>query len=368
MIDRLNNLLDQFLGRGSAAIAIPPFDGALKPNQLLDQAEEVAVLDEPEDLATDGTSVFIADGPRVLQYVGSTVSEAARVEGPITALAWLPAGGLAVAIDGRQVRILSGPHRGRTWDAAGGAPFHGVNALCGTGDGRLLATDGSRTQPHQRWCHDLLELGRSGRCIEIELGGGAREIARGLAYAFGACPAGGDVWVSESWAHRIRRIGAPAGAAAAGGPVLDRLPGYPSRIVPAKNGGFWLTVFTARTQLVEFVLREHAFRKRMMKEIDPEHWVAPALRWGRTYLEPMQGAHIKTMGIVKPWAPPRAYGLVIRLTPEGLLRYSLHSRIDGSNHGVVAAAECGDSLFVLAKGPRRLLRVSIAHAERSLQA
>jgi hypothetical protein len=255
--------------------------------------------------------------------------------------------------------------------------------LCATGDGRLLVTDGSSTQPYERWCHDLMELGRSGRCVEIELGGGASEIARGLAFAFGACRSDGDVWVCESWAHRIRRFGGaasePSGTAAAeagakaagpaaGSAVLDRLPGYPSRIVPAKGGGFWLTMFAARTQLVEFVLREHAFRKRMMKEIDPEHWVAPALRWGRTYLEPMQGAHIKTMGIVKPWAPPRAYGLVIRLTPEGLMRYSLHSRVDGSHHGVVAAVECDGSLFVLAKGPRRLLRLSVAEIERSLRA
>jgi len=373
VIDGLNNLLDRFLGRGSAAISVPPFDGALKPNQILDRAEEVVELEAPEDLATDGTSVFIADGPRVLQYLRSSLAEHARVDGPITALAWIPGGGLAAAIDGREVRILTGPHKGRSWDAAGGEPFHAVNAIAATDDGRLLVTDGSRTQPYPRWCHDLMELGSTGRCVEIELDGGVREIARGLAYAFGACRADGDVWVSESWAHRVRRFASRDGAAAKNGSAgaesaLDRLPGYPARIVPAKGGGYWLTVFAARTQLVEFVLREHAFRKRMMREIDPEHWVAPALRWGRTYLEPMQGAHIKTMGIVKPWAPPRAYGLVIRLNPDGLLRYSFHSRVDGSNHGIVAAAECDGWLYLLAKGPRRLVRVSVAEAERSLQA
>jgi len=148
--------------------------------------------------------------------------------------------------------------------------------------------------------------------------------------------------------------------------VFDRLPGYPSRITPATAGGFWLSVFAARTQLVEFVLRETAFRKRMMAEIDPEYWIAPALSSGRTFLEPMQGAHIKTMGILKPWAPPRSYGLVIRLSPEGLPRYSLHSRVDGKNHGVVTAVECAGTLYALAKGSRRLLRLTIADAEREL--
>ena len=118
---------------------------------------------------------------------------------------------------------------------------------------------------------------------------------------------------------------------------------------------------------MEFVLREHAYRKRMLAEIEPQHWIAPALNSGNTFLEPMQGAQLKMMGVVKPWAPPRSYGLVIRLTEQGLVRYSLHSRFDGKHHGVVAAVECAGDLFVLAKGCRKILRLSVAGAERSLQ-
>ena len=43
--------------------------------------------------------------------------------------------------------------------------------------------------------------------------------------------------------------------------MLDRLPVYPSRLAAAAGGGFWLTAFAARTQLVEFVLREPAYRR-----------------------------------------------------------------------------------------------------------
>jgi hypothetical protein len=151
-----------------------------------------------------------------------------------------------------------------------------------------------------------------------------------------------------------------------GHPVLESLPVYPSRITPAETGGYWLTAFAARTQLVEFVLREPAYCRRMMREVDPRYWIAPRLSSANTFLEPMQGAHIKTMGILKPWAPPRSYGLVIRLTPEGLPSYSLHSRVDGTHHGVVAAVECGGGLFVLAKGCRKILRLSVAAVEREL--
>src|SRR5205814_2273514 len=139
-----------------------------------------------------------------------------------------------------------------------------------------------------------------------------------------------------------------------------------SRLSKAASDGFWLTAFVARTQLVEFVLRENAYRRSMMAEIDPQYWIAPKLKSGQSFLEPMQGAHLKTMGVVKPWAPPRSYGLVIRLDEQGLIRYSLHSRFDGKHHGIVAAVDRDGWLYLLAQGPRRLLRLSIAAAEASL--
>jgi hypothetical protein len=149
--------------------------------------------------------------------------------------------------------------------------------------------------------------------------------------------------------------------------VLEHLPVYPSRLSPAASGGFWLTAFAARTQLVEFVLRENAYRRRMMAEIDPEYWIAPKLKSGQSFLEPMQGAHIKTMGVVKPWAPPRSYGLVIRLDAAGVPLYALHSRVDGVNHGVVAVVEMNGALFAIAKGPGRLLRIQLVGIEEELR-
>jgi len=37
----------------------------LKPNQILEKAELVAQFDAPEDLATDGKALYIADGTAV---------------------------------------------------------------------------------------------------------------------------------------------------------------------------------------------------------------------------------------------------------------------------------------------------------------
>jgi len=366
-VDAIRQWGSRLLGRGDAAISVPVLDGALRSNRLIEDAEVVAELEAPEDLVTDGTSLFVADGARVLRFDadgGPVVQHA--FERTVSALACLPQGGIAVALGGREVRVVGGPHDGRRFDAAGGRRLNAVNALAAAPNGRLLATDGSQTQPPERWKHDVMELGRTGRLVELDLASGsAVERAAGLAYAFGVAAVGGDAaWVCESWRHRVVRIG----GAPSERPVVDGLPGYPSRIAPAAGGGWWLTCFTLRTQLVEFVLREPAFRKRMLKEIDPRYWIAPALTSGNTYLEPMQGAHLKTMGVVKPWAPPRSYGLVIRLDPEGLIRYSLHSRFDGKHHGIVAAAEQGGRLYLLCKGRSRLLRLSVAAAEATLAA
>jgi sugar lactone lactonase YvrE len=364
VIGALRSWTDQLLGRGAAAITVPVFDGALKPNQILEQAETFAELEEPEDLATDGRSLFVADGARVLRYDGDTATTVAQVDRRITGLAVLPRGGLALALDGTELRVMGGPRDGRTWTSVAGKPLNAANAICATADGRLLVTDGSQTQPCQHWCHDLMSLGRSGRLLELDLtDGSAREIASGLAYAFGTAAAGKDVWVCESWAHRVVAYGEGKW----GLPIVSRLPCYPSRLAPAADGGYWLTGFTCRTQLVEFVLRQKAYRTRMMREIDPRYWIAPALTSGNTFLEPLQGAHLKMRGIHKPWAPPRSYGLVMRLSRDGQIQYSLHSRVDGKNHGGVAAVECQGTLFVLAKGRRRILKLPVAELERRLQ-
>jgi hypothetical protein len=363
VIAALRNWTDQLLGRGAAAITVPMFDGALKPNQILEQAETFAELEDPEDLATDGTSLFVADGATVLRYDGDVVTTVAQFDERITGLAVLPHGGLALALGGTELRVVGGPHDGRTWTSVAGNRLNAANAIHATADGRLLVTDGSQTQPCDRWCHDLMSLGRSGRLIELNLTDGrAREIASGLAYAFGTAAAGKNIWVCESWAHRVVAYGEGTGPT----PIVSRLPCYPSRLSPAADGGYWLTAFTCRTQLVEFVLRQSAYRTRMMKEIDPRYWIAPALTSGNTFLEPLQGAHLKMRGIHKPWAPPRSYGLVMRLSPNGLIQYSLHSRVDGKNHGVVAAVECQGTLFVLAKGRQRILKLTVAELGRGL--
>jgi strictosidine synthase-like protein len=349
------DFINRFLGRGEAAIAVPTFDGALKPNQKLAEAETVLECAAPEDLATDGRSIYLADGPRLDRLDGAAATEIRSFDRPISALAVLPERRLAVALAGREVRIYSQPSAPKPY-AVFATGLRAVNTLAPGPEGTLVATDGSAVYGVEDWARDLLERQRGGRLLALDPSSGAvKTLAAGLGFAFGARTAGDEILVSESWMHRLVAVRQDGTMRI----VLPHLPVYPSRLSHASGGGYWLTAFVARSLLVEFVLREPAYRKRMMAEIDPEYWIVPRLRSGLSFKEPLQGAHIKTMGVIKPWAPPRSYGLVIRLDGAGAPLYSLHSRVDGTNHGVVAAVECDGDLVMIAKGPGRVLRLPI---------
>jgi len=357
VIAAVREFANRFLGRGEATITVPSFDGALKPNQTLEAAETLLECVAPEDLASDGQNLYVADGRRLLRLEARTATKLRVFDRPISALCALPDRGLAVALGGREVRIYPNPASGDPVRTFTNTAFNAINALAQGPEGTLIATDGSATCGVDEWTRDLMELNRSGRVFRLDPASGSMTpLAEKLGHAFGACDCYGGTLISESWRHRLLLI-ADDGSTRV---VLGHLPVYPSRISKATKGGYWLTAFTARTQLVEFVLREPAYRRRMMAEIDPAYWVAPRLRSGFSFKEPMQGAHIKTMGVIKPWAPPRSYGLVIRLSAEGTPLYSLHSRVDGLNHGIVSAIESEGDLVLIAKGPCRVLRLSLA--------
>ncbi len=276
VIAALKSFTDRLLGRGDATITVPSFDGALKPNQILEKAEIVAQFEAPEDLATDGKTLYIADGARVLRLDGAATAEIRRFDRPITALCCLPDGGIAVALEGREVQVFATPSAPSPALTFSDASMHAINALApgpaeDAGRNRRLdraplrpmgaRSDGTR--PHRtRPC----PRSRKPRHPHARFGACATPSA--------PAPGANDLFVSESWRHRVIALGADGSSRT----VLEHLPVYPSRLSPAPSGGFWLTAFTARTQLVEFVLRENAYRRRMMAEIEPEYWIAPKLQ------------------------------------------------------------------------------------------
>jgi hypothetical protein len=368
IFNQINRLVDDFFGRGRSAIVVPVMDGALKQNQLLDQAEVICQLNHADDLAVMGHQLFLSSANNLYLLKDQNRQLLHSFKNEITALAAFEPGQLlAVALDGQSIEIFD-LSRQTSFDNTFQKPvaqleqidkqgFVSINSIgFHPADGSLVFTDGSKQQAYRNWCHDLMNKGTTGRVGRWNWQQTSAEwIRQDLQYAFGAMFHQGELLLSESWSHRIIN--------SQGQPVITELVGYPSRMSQAGDGGFWLTCFACRSQLVEFVLKEKQFRKKMIEEIDPRYWIAPMLSSGQDFLEPLQGAGVKSMGVLKPWAPPRSYGLVMHFDAQARLTGSLHSRVDGHHHGITAAVEQDGYLYMASKGSGRVLRYKLDDPE-----
>ena len=356
MIGWLRTRIDTFLGQGDAAVTVPPMDGALSPNTRLDRARLVASVPAPDDLAEAGGTVLFSSGDTVfrLNPDSGTAEPLRRFAALVTCIAalgdtiavGLAEGGICILRDGKETATpcITCP-----------------TALAFAAPGRLLATQGSARNGPGQWKHDLMQRGASGSVWEVSVADGTvRVLASGLAWPNGIAATPDGIVVSESWRHRLIRLDGPRAV-----PVLVDLPGYPARLAPAGDGGWWLSVFAPRGQLFEFVLRERRFCDRMMAEIDPEHWLAPAITPPKSFLEPMMGGALRTHGIVKPWAPTRSYGLLVRLDGRFRPVRSFHSRADGTRHGVTAALDLGTRVLVAARGGDAILDLDPSPGDRT---
>jgi hypothetical protein len=101
----------------------------------------------------------------------------------------------------------------------------------------------------------------------------------------------------------------------------------------------------------------------MMKEIDPEFWVAPSLHHIIDYREPLQAGAMRELGQLKPWAPSRSYGLVVRLDQAFRPIKSMHSRADGKRHGITSCVDIDGQLLLTSFGGDVLLSVDSALSE-----
>ena len=364
MFTYLKRIGDRMFDRAANDTSVPVFDGALKPNHLLDTAEVFFEHPDVADMVVDHEGhLVVACGNQMFRLQSGSEGVSSHVIAqwpkPIQALSRF-GDGLVGAMDDRLV-FINGKYDGLEVSSLAGQPVHCTTALSEGPDGVLFITEGSRRTPYEQWATDLLGLGKTGRFLSFDPATGQSHVhAEKLAYGYGVSSDGSRALVSESWAHRVSvwQNGKLK-------PGVSQLPGYPSRISNAPDGGFWLTIFAPRSQLLEFVLCETEFRAEMMQTIDPKYWIAPTLSSGNDFLEPLQQGGVRQMGVLKPWAPARSYGLVLKLSPELVPLYSFHSRVGGLNHGIVSALEFNGSLLALSKGAGRILRVSLA--EHQLQ-
>ena len=346
-------------GAGEFSVTVPVMDGPLKPNDALDRAALVAGLPGAANLVAGDGALLVSRGAQVLAVAPSgQTSVVTEASGPISALAVGPGGQLAIGIAGKGVD-LPGPQGTRHIATAGHTALTCVTALCFLPDGRLAIANGSASVAPGDWAHDLMAHGRSGSVALADPGAdSARVLATGLRFPAGLCAVGNDpdrLAVTEAWAHRLIEISVPRQAVT--GVLADHLPAYPARLTTGQDGGYLLATYATRSQLIEFILREGRYLRRMRQEVPPDYWIAPALRSGASFKEPLQAGGVIRLGIHKPWAPTRSYGLLIGLTPDFRPAWSAHSRADGQRHGIISATEATGGLFALSQGNGDLIRL-----------
>lgn len=368
MITALRDRVDSFLGRGRYSAAVPVMDGPLQPNQGLDTAGVVATAPCLDNLVVVGDLLHFSSGSTLMRLDKMGGKERVTEFGSeVTCVASDGGTALAIGLDADGILIRGGRFDGQLIRKLGEIPFVCPTDALFLNESTLLVASGSARFRASEWKHDLMKLGRSGSVWKIDLAtGNQQQVAQELAYPYGIAPLdNGDLLVTEAWRHRLIRIRPNTSARPT--TVLEDLPGYPARVARAAQGGYWLTVFAPRNQLVEFILGERGYCEAMLEEVAPAYWVAPSLASGISFKETLQYGAVKRMGILKPWAPSWSYGLVILLGEDFNPVASWHSRADGKRHGITSVVEYRGETVVGAKGADEALVLNTAHVLEELE-
>lgn len=343
--------LDAFLGRGDSAITVPALDGALRPNRRLDDAAERIAVRAPGGLAVGRDGLVVSAGPELQRLSGAVLYRAPAEISCIAAVG----GGVAIGLDDGRISIVGGEFDGVEFAAQDGARC--PTALCQQDDA-LYVCHGSAQHAPSAWQHDLMQRNAAGSVWRYDLRSASRQrIAAGLAYPAGVAVTADGLMLAESWKHRVILLDQTTGAQRR--VIQSDLPGYPGHISRGSGAGYVMTMFAPRNQLVEFILREDQYRRRMMTEIDPRYWVAPSYRSGRSFYEPLQGGGVKHLGILKPWAPTLSFGMVMLLDEQGAPVDSFQSRADGMTHGITSAVMHGGALYAASRGNDVVVRLDL---------
>lgn len=369
MIAALQRAYAAFRGFDDEAGSVPMMDGPLRPNEALDAARVVLTLPRVDNLLAWRDGLLCSSGAETLRLAhsadGVSIVDRRAFGAPVTCLAAEPGGGLAVGLDGPGIVIAEGPHAGLNVSEMGGRALACPTAMVFDGPDRLLIANGAANVAAADWKRDLMERGASGSLWRVDLAradAAPERLADGLAFPTGLAHASnGDLLISEAWRHRVVSVDATRKRAPQA--LISDLPAYPGRTAPAESGGFWLALFAPRNQLVEFVLRENEYRRRMIDSVDPAYWIAPALSSGESFLEPIQGGARKKLNRLKPWSPSWSYGLVARCDAAMRPLASFHSRADGRVHGVVSCCEQKGVLYAAAKGSGIVVAIDIAKSQ-----
>ena len=351
----VSDLIDRFFGRNRYGVTKAAMDGPLRPNSKLDDANALLSNIDADNLVSTGEAVLFTMDKAVWRLGPDCKGDKLHTL-PLsaTAMAISDRGRLVVALEDGVLLIFNKAEVKRITTAAD-AGLRCITAVAFYGEDKIVLTNGSIEHTTEQWQVDLMSRNNLGSIWLFDISINRLEsLASGLKYPCGLLVIGDTVIVSESWAHRLVSYSLHGKTSKV---VLSDLPGYPGRLSKDPNGDIWLCVFAPRSQLIEFVLREDQYRQEMMRTIPKEYWIAPAYRSGDSFEEPLQGGSVKQMGMLKPWAPTRSFGLLVKLNHHLQPDESFHSRADGKWHGITSAALMGEQIVLSSRGGKALIGI-----------
>ena len=334
-------------------------DGPLKPNDLIEEGEKVCHFEGADNLTSFGENLLVSSSNTLFKINNTGEAEIfSQQEENITAVAVSKLGEIAIGVARKGVIILDPKNRPSL--IKGTEKLKCITSLCFLEDGTLVLTNGSEKFASKDWVYDLVNEGRSGSVISISPDRERLDLLlSNLAYPSGICQFNGQsekLAVTETWNSRIVEIDRIRRKVTRN--LLSDLPSYPARLNQLSNGNYLLTNYSTRSQLIEFVLSEKRYLKRMINEVPSQFWVAPSLSSKNSFKEPLQAGGVIRLGIHKPWAPTCSYGLTLILDGKFQPIGSAHSRANGNRHGILSGAELKNELFLASKGNGEIVQLT----------
>ncbi|NYT86929.1 ABC transporter permease [Pollutimonas harenae] len=150
-------------------------------------------------------------------------------------------------------------------------------------DGRIFFSEATVRYEMHEWPIDSLEGRGNGRIICYDPNTGRTHTAlKNLVFPNGVCMAsdGQSLLFAESWACRISRYWFDGPKKGTVEVIIPDLPGYPDNINRASDGNYWIAIMGMRSPTFDLAMRSPAFRRRMVKRLGQDEWLAPNINVG----------------------------------------------------------------------------------------
>lgn len=150
-------------------------------------------------------------------------------------------------------------------------------------DGRVFFSEATVRYEMHEWPIDSLEARGNGRIICYDpKTDKTRTVLKNLVFPNGICVESGgqSLLFAESWGCRISRYWFDGPKKGKVEVVIADLPGYPDNINRASDGNYWVAIMGMRSPAFDLAMRSPGFRRRMVKRLGVDEWLAPNINIG----------------------------------------------------------------------------------------